>query len=81
MLGIMSELGEGGMPKSKKEAAKWFRLAAEQGYSYAQYGLGGLYQYGEGVPKDLKEAAKWYKLAADQGVEDAIKALGKLKAR
>lgn len=74
----MIESGEAGFTQSKKEAFKWYKLAADHGYAAAQYAVGGLYQYGEGVRKDLKEARKWYKLAADQGDEDAEKALRKL---
>jgi clan AA aspartic protease (TIGR02281 family) len=49
------------------EAAKWFRKAAEQGYSGAQHYLGMMYEDGEGVPKNLAEAAKWIRKAAEQG--------------
>jgi len=43
-----------------KEAAKWYRKAAEQGNAEAQEAFGGMYYYGWGVPKDYKEAAEWY---------------------
>ena len=29
-----------GVPEDDKEAVKWYRLAAEQGYAQAQYNLG-----------------------------------------
>ena len=32
-----------------EEAVKWYRLSAEQGYSYAQNNLGLMYENGEGV--------------------------------
>ena len=57
-----------GVPQDYKEAVKWYRLAAEQGYADAQYNLGLMYSNGEGVPQDYKEAVKWYRLAAEQGV-------------
>lgn len=49
------------------EAAKWYRLAAEQGRSNAQFNLGRMHATGEGVPLNMAEAAKWWRAAADQG--------------
>ena len=46
---------------------KWYRTAANQGFSEAQYSLGVIYTNGEGVPEDYAEAVKWYRLAAKQG--------------
>ena len=46
-----------GVLKDDKEAAKWFRLAAEQGDPEAQYNFGVMYHYGKGIVKDGKEAA------------------------
>ena len=60
-----------GVPKDDKEAVKWYRKAADQGYKYAQNNLGLMYEDGKGVPKDYKEAVKWYRLAANQGDEKA----------
>lgn len=50
-----------------EEAVSWFRLAAEQSYSQAQYGLGRAYLKGRGVAKSYKEAVSWFRLAAEQG--------------
>ena len=50
-----------GVPKDLREAAKWFWIAADQGYAKAQFNLGVAYNFGRGVPKDLREAAKWYR--------------------
>ncbi len=49
------------------EAARWYRLAAEQGHASAQSRLGDFYQFGFGVPRDHAEAVRWYRLAAEQG--------------
>ena len=65
-----------GVPQDHKEAAKWFRLAAEQGEAQAQKNLGIMYDNGRGVPQDYKEAVKWYRLAAEQGEAQAQKNLG-----
>ena len=59
-----------------KEAVKWYRLAADQGYARAQDRLGLMYFDGEVVPQDHAEAAKWYRLAADQGFAQAQNNLG-----
>jgi hypothetical protein len=55
------------------EAAWWYRKAAEQGHTSAQYNLGNMYVRGEGVPKNDVEAYKWWHLAAAQGDEGAKK--------
>ncbi|MDQ3139596.1 MAG: hypothetical protein M3Q15_02585, partial [Pseudomonadota bacterium] len=51
-------------------AAKWYRLAAEQGWSEAMTNLGQAYEAGAGVPRDAVEALKWYLLAAARPTED-----------
>jgi len=47
--------------------AKWYRKAAEQGDTRAQYNLGLMYNNGQGVPRDDAEAVRWYRKAAEQG--------------
>ncbi|MEK7696868.1 MAG: sel1 repeat family protein, partial [Pseudomonadota bacterium] len=64
-LGFMHLQGECA-GKDEAEAAKWFRLAAEQGLAGSQMTLGMLYEQGLGVPKDEAEAKKWYQ-RADSG--------------
>jgi uncharacterized protein len=50
------------------QAARWLRLAAEQGRTDAQLRLGIRYEKGsEGFAQDDKEAVKWYRMAAEQG--------------
>jgi len=49
------------------EAARWYRLAAEQGQAAAQSRLGDFYQFGYGVPRDYAEAVRWHRAAAEQG--------------
>ncbi len=41
-----------GVVTNDAEAARWYRLAAEQGNAKAQYNLGIMYVNGEGVPQD-----------------------------
>jgi len=58
-----------GVPQDYAEAARWYRLAAEQGFAMAQYNLGLMYNNGEGVAQDYAEAARWLRLAAEQASE------------
>ena len=44
------------------EAAKWIRMAAEQGEPWAQYDLGNMYLSGLGVPPDYVQAYFWMSL-------------------
>ena len=58
------------------EAARWYRLAANQGHAGAQLHLGLLYDSGDGVEKNEALAAQWYRKSADQGNADAQVNLG-----
>ena len=69
-IGVMYDEGKG-VQQDYKEAAKWYRLAAEQGDVDAQYNLALVYDQGKGVQQDYKEAVKWFRLAAEQGDVDA----------
>jgi len=62
--------------ENEKEAAKWFKLAADQKYAPGQSRLGFCYYEGFGLDQDYTEALKWYQLSAEQGNSDAQKALG-----
>ena len=65
-----------GSAEDKKEAVKWFRMAARGGNVYAQLALGECYSQGDGVPVDKTEAVKWYRKAAENGNKDACIKLG-----
>ena len=41
------------------EAAKWFRLAAEQGFARAKSKLGLMNELGQGLPVDQERALAW----------------------
>ena len=62
-----------GVKKNNAEAARWYRLAAVQGYASAQYTLGVMYENGQGVIKDYVRAHMWSNLAATKGDADAVK--------
>ena len=67
MLGTLYQNGRGNLQKDDREASRFYRLAANQGFSSAQNNLGYFYQEGRGgLPKDDLEAARLYKLSADQ---------------
>jgi len=78
-LGLMYANGTE-VAKDEKEAVKFFKLAAEQGFAMAQFALGVMYANGRGVNKRFGEAAKWYRLAAEQGDAAAQSNLGAMYA-
>ena len=47
-------------------AIYWFRRAAEQGNSGAEFMLGAIYRYGQGVEQNYEQAVYWYRRAAEQ---------------
>ena len=65
-----------GIPQDPAEALKWYRRAADDGYTFAQYNLGAMYQKGVCIQQDSPEALKWYRKAAEQGVTEAQYNLG-----
>lgn len=72
--------GFGGITKPDEQlAATWYRKAADQGYSDAQFRLGSLYEHGYGVNRDIDQARIWYQKAADQGNAAAKDALQQLQ--
>ena len=66
--------------QSYEEAAKWYRLAAEESYLAASYFLGMLYEKGLGVEQSTAEAIKWYRKAAICGSTKARERLEALQA-
>jgi TPR repeat protein len=60
-----------GVNKDKVKTFQWYRKAAEQGYTNAQFNLGWMYEKGDGVSQAKEQAIYWYKKAAEQGDTDA----------
>jgi len=56
-----------GVRVNRREAAKWYRAAAERGNVTAQCHLGRAYEKGWGLKKSELEAVEWYRKAAVQG--------------
>ena len=54
-----------------QEAVEWYRRAAENGNSGAQFELAECYYNGDGVEENKEEAVKWYHKAAEKGRSDA----------
>jgi TPR repeat protein len=67
-----------GTPPNFEEAAKWYRLAAEQGDPGAQFSLAVMLILGDGIKKNKKEAVNWIIEAANQNEPRAQFALGVL---
>ena len=59
-----------------QKAFRLYKPLAEQGYAWAQYGLGVMYHEGNGVPEDYAKAVHWYTKGAKQGNARAQNALG-----
>ena len=65
-------------PPAMEEAARSYRLSADQGYAGAQNNLGDLYETGRGVPKSAMAAIYWYTRAAERGEPTAYLSLASL---
>ena len=59
------------LKENYREAAEWYRMAADQDHVGAQLSLGLLYYDGRGVPKDFVKAWAWLNLAAREFKEAA----------
>ena len=60
-IGQMHADGRGVKRADGREAARWYRKAAEQGYARAQYTLGMLAAVGKDVPPNKREAVRWFR--------------------
>lgn len=79
-LALMYHNGQA-LKQDYSEAARWYQLAADQGFSKAQANLGVLYAEGLGVEQDFGQAAHWFLSAAEQGNPMAQHNLGLLYSR
>ena len=70
-----------GVERDLKQAAEWYRKAAETGDVAGQLHLAALYRDGgKGFVRDMAQAAEWYRRAAEQGDAGAQGTLGLLYA-
>ena len=76
LMGVMYQTGQG-LRKDDREAASWYRKAADQGHADAQFSVGLFYAEGAGgLQKDERSAVEWYRKAAAQGQAKAQHGLG-----
>lgn len=66
LVGSMHHMGMG-VPPSYKDAAEWYRKAADAGKLDAIFTMGVVYEGGIGLPRNGKESFAWYKKSADRG--------------
>ncbi len=79
-LGLLYDHGQG-VPQDYAQAARWYRMAADQGNADAPFiSWRCSTDNGQGVPQDYAQAAQWYRKAADQGNAVAQNNLGVLYA-
>jgi len=68
-----------GVTRDLKQAAEWYRKAAEKGDTSGEVHLAALYRDGgKGLPRDMAYAAEWYRKAAEKGDVTAQATLGVL---
>ncbi|WP_137129781.1 SEL1-like repeat protein [Rhizobium sp. FY34] len=72
--------GRNGVATDLPEAARWYAMAAEQGFAPAQYRLGSLYEKGTGIGRDIKKAMALYEQAAAAGNASSMHNLAVLYA-
>jgi len=78
LLGQLSDNGFGTVALDPREAARWYRMAAEQNHGEAQFALARAYALGRGVPQDKDQALHWLKKAAENNFEQAMIDLARL---
>jgi TPR repeat protein len=66
MLGQLFDRDDGPVP-DVVQANQWYRKAAEQGHTLAQFTLALRHDNGQGVARDFAAALAWYVAAARQG--------------
>lgn len=77
LMGVLYEQGYG-VPADLRQAADWYRLAAQAGNPLAQYNLAMLLLSGRGVSTDAALAVRLIQMSAKQGDAEAQFKLGQL---
>ncbi|MCR4553655.1 MAG: sel1 repeat family protein [Succinivibrionaceae bacterium] len=67
MLGVIHAQGKLGLDKDEKEAFKYYKSSADNGFARAQVEVSKCYSLGLGVKADEKEAVKYLQMAVEQG--------------
>jgi len=66
-LGLAYYDGSAGVTKDFSEAARYFKLSADQGFAPSAANLGLMYFKGEGLPPDHAEALRYFRIGAEGG--------------
>ena len=74
--GLGFSLANSGTDSDYTQAARWYRLAAEQSHPLAQFNLGVMYSKGQGVARDQSISLMWMSKAAQLGDAGAQYELG-----
>jgi hypothetical protein len=78
-LGTLYYRGEG-VTQDYKQAADWYRKAAQIGHVDAQKNLAGMYWEGKGIEKSAQWAYYWFKVASllgDDVAQDSLKVVAR----
>ncbi|NJL22992.1 MAG: sel1 repeat family protein [Leptolyngbyaceae cyanobacterium SM1_3_5] len=75
MVGVIYQLGLGGVLVDPAIALHWYAQSAASGYGVASNNLAGMYLAGVGVPADRQRAQRLYEQARSQGFEHGLAAL------
>ncbi len=78
LLGVIYGKGNAIVAEDDVQAAKWYRMAAEQDHKEAQTRTAMMYAYGCGVKQDYAEAFKWFIKSAENGYAPAQYHLGRM---
>ncbi len=70
-VGEIHERGMGTDPNFE-EAARWYRKAAEQGYTRSMVNLAYFYEQGMGVEQDMTKALDWYRKATGSDESELV---------
>jgi serine/threonine protein kinase len=71
-LGVLVYRGEAGLSSDLAQAARFYKIAADQGYAPAQYNLSACYVGGKGVPKNSDLHMKYWQEAYNQSYPIAL---------
>jgi TPR repeat protein len=78
--GLLLDDGDG-IPKNKKLAAHYYKLAADQGHAASQLYLALLLVHGDGIPQNMPLGAQYMMMSARQGNPQALQMCQALAGR
>jgi TPR repeat protein len=75
-IALFYEQGIYGIPRDLNRAARYFKMASDQGSRDGMFYYADMLEFGRGVPKDAAAAVRLYKLAAERNHSKAMGYLG-----